>query len=999
MLCNSVAGAAKTSGPATVVRGELRQNYARITFEWPQTVFFSADAKGKKLTLTFDRKLGGSLQPMLAQLAPYVSAAQVKKDGRTVVLTLDRPYKIRTFVSDNIGGVDLLGVNPAAHALAKAGDPTTSPGRRQEQAQTDEARKLADLKPAAGESSPEPAPAASFTAAVAPAAADVAPAAPAEAAVSANAVSRPISDAEAIAKGITQQPSLPGVVKVGVSALEDSAVLRFPFEERVAMAVFMRARSLWVVVNKPLKLDLTDFDQMQPTVIGKAELRAANGATVLRMPIDDGVYISVAREENTEHWAVLLGPKKKPLTEVLPININTDPPAPPHLFVPALEMAKPVAILDPQIGDEIVAVPLFKPSQGVSLRRDFVEFTLLQTAQGVALAKKSDDVAVMELRSGLRIALPQGATLTPGLPEIDPAQVSASLTLSTLFPYELWKPEVPDDPFALRRQIRELQHVVVEAPNQQEANEARLRLAQLYLSLNALPEALALIDGISRTNPSFYRSNKLNALRGVANFLMYRFAEAARDFSASELNNNKEIDFWRAVLGDLLGSPDQKYDYLALNEDYISKYPPLFRQKLAIVAADRSIAAKDYNTALKIFDTLTADKLMEPIQPYVNFLLAKIAVETGQEEAGVASWDKLAQDYDHPFVQARAEYSRVIWAMEHDLLPKEKVIDRLERLRLGWHGDSLELSILSLLGDMYSQKKDYVNAMRIWNGAVISFPNSAAAIDMGRKMQETFITMFNEGVADGLPPLDALALYYEYRSYMPGGATGNAIIERLADRLVGVDLLDQAALLLDHHMRTQIEKDQRSRVGTRLATIYLLNHQPKKALEALENSVYGENPLLLRLARNRVTAEAVAQLGQSDKALATLGEDNSADAERIRIDIYWQEKDWPKLAKAIEARLKSRPENTAPVSLEESEYLIKLALAYVFQNDKLQLQYLHDYFGPLMENNPNRPMFDFVTGNDIALTTTNFEQVVEQLSQTRNFIQNYSARIKTAGLQ
>src|SRR6185295_17043958 len=97
------------------------------------------------------------------------------------------------------------------------------------------------------------------------------------------------------------------------------------------------------------------------------------------------------------------------------------------------------------------------------------------------------------------------------------------------------------------------------------------------------------------------------------------------------------------------------------------------------------------------------------------------------------------------------------------------------------------------------------------------------------------------------------------------------------------------------------------------------------------------------------------------------------------LSIYWREKDWPKVIESVESVLKSRQDAAAPVTLEESEYLLELSLAYVFQNDTGQLHYLRDYFGPLMEKNPNKQVFDFITSGDMQLTTTNFDEIVQHL--------------------
>ncbi len=1023
-----------------VVYGAVVRDYARITFEWPENAQFKVKAQGRKLTITFDRAVNSDFEEMLRALAPYVISAERKAGGKSVVLTMNRPYPIRTFISDNINGVDLLKIDSKIQSkqeLMSVVDKRLA-----------EAKRLAALVPAAGEeaspapaaveekkpeAAPEPAPVVEekkpATVPVAekkpepvaaepakieppapiaeeekpePAPAPVAekkpdPAPVAEEPKIALPEASEMSDAEALAAAKNAGPAKPdpsGKLKVNLSAGADNAVLRFPFTERVAMAVFVRTHTLWVVFNKKMPLDLKDFEPMPKTVIGKPEIITSATHTILRLPIDDGVNAAVTKEENNFDWAVLITPQKRELNNPIPVAVNTDPPVPPHVFLPTLEIADPVTVIDPQIGDQLIITPLYKAGEGVGNKRDFVEFSLLATAQGAVVNKKADDVTVVLLRNGLRISLPQGATLTPGLPVAAPiTSTGTSQSSVTLFPYAQWKPEIEAK---RRKQLRELFQRAVSAETQQESSEARQRAAQIYLGDGMAVEAIGYLDGINRTNPAFYRSNKLAAMRGAANFLLYRFTDAARDFSATELNDNKEIDYWRSMLSDLLGNSEQSYDYLALNPDYISKYPPIFRQRLSIVAADRSIAAKEYNTALKVFDTLEQDNLLEPIHPYINFLLAKISMENGQEEEGLAMLDKLADDYDHPFVRARGEFSRIVWQLNHDEMSRPKAIDRLERLRLAWHGDSLELNIGQLLGELYVQEKDYISAMRIWHGIVTGFPNTSYAQDMARKMQEAFVTLF-QGDAQDLSVIDALVLYNDYRNYAPSGATGEAIASKLADKLISIDLLDQAASLLDRQMKFEAEKEKRSELGAKLALVYLLNHQPTKALQALQDSVYGENAMTLRQYRNRLTAQAMIALGQSDKALQTLGQDNSEDAERLRIDVYWIERDWPRLTASIEQLFQSRIDVSAPLTLDESEHLLKLALAYIFQNDTAQLGYLRDYFGPLMAGNPYKPAFDFIASGDIRLTTTNFDEVLKFFTDTRAFIKNYKAEVKTAG--
>jgi hypothetical protein len=177
-------------------------------------------------------------------------------------------------------------------------------------------------------------------------------------------------------------------------------------------------------------------------------------------------------------------------------------------------MAEPITVQDPKVGDELVVVPLYVPGQGMRVKRDFIEFTLPSTAQGIVVIKKADTVAITQLRNGIRISMPEGATLSKGLPDLEEEKsLGALLNSSTFFHYETWRPENPENP---RAQIRRLLHRVIEARTPQESNAARLRIAQIYLSQGMMPEAIAYLDGIERVNPAYFRSSKLAALRGNA---------------------------------------------------------------------------------------------------------------------------------------------------------------------------------------------------------------------------------------------------------------------------------------------------------------------------------------------------------------------------------------------------------------------------------------------------------------------------------------------------
>ena len=89
--------------------------------------------------------------------------------------------------------------------------------------------------------------------------------------------------------------------------------------------------------------------------------------------------------------------------------------------------------------------------------------------------------------------------------------------------------------------------------------------------------------------------------------------------------------------------------------------------------------------------------------------------------------------------------------------------------------------------------------------ALLAYPDSEYTRQIQDEARITFDSLFLGGKADALPPIEALGLFYDYRDLTPIGWRGDEMIRRLADRLVAVDLLDQAAELLQHQVDNRLQ--------------------------------------------------------------------------------------------------------------------------------------------------------------------------------------------------
>src|ERR1700741_4830267 len=100
--------------------------------------------------------------------------------------------------------------------------------------------------------------------------------------------------------------------------------------------------------------------------------------------------------------------------------------------------------------------------------------------------------------------------------------------------------------------------------------------------------------------------------------------------------------------------------------------------------------------------------------------------------------------------------------------------------------------------------------------ALTAYPNSPHTISIQQEAGKTFDGLFLAGKADALPAIDALSLFYDFRDLTPIGRRGDEMIRRLAERLVSVDLLDQAADLLQYQVDNRLQGGAPAPAATRV---------------------------------------------------------------------------------------------------------------------------------------------------------------------------------------
>ena len=207
-----------------------------------------------------------------------------------------------------------------------------------------------------------------------------------------------------------------------------------------------------------------------------------------------------------------------------------------------------------------------------------------------------------------------------------------------------------------------------------------------------------------------------------------------------------------------------------------------------------------------------------------------------------------------------------------------------------------------------------------------------------------FRALFLDGQADGLEPVQALALFYDFKDLTPLGADGDLMVRKLVRRLVDVDLLPQAAELLKYQAENRLDGVPRAQVATDLAVIYLMDRRPEQAIEAINASRTTVLPASLSAERRLVEARAWSALGRYDSALEILDKDASKDAQDLHAEITWKQKNWAAAGPLFEKSLGARYKIAQPLSSDEEGRLLRAGVAYSLAGDgaalaRLQAQY------------------------------------------------------------
>jgi len=266
-----------------------------------------------------------------------------------------------------------------------------------------------------------------------------------------------------------------------------------------------------------------------------------------------------------------------------------------------------------------------------------------------------------------------------------------------------------------------------------------------------------------------------------------------------------------------------------------------------------------------------------------------------------------------------------------------------------------------MLERIYADTGRYGEAFAAARVATRLQPNSEAARQAQDAVSALFVQLFLTPKGDDLPPVDALGMFYENRELTPIGRRGDEMIRRLADRLVAVDLLDQAAELLQYQVDKRLEGAARAQVAARLAMVYLTNRKPDRAIAALRTTRIADLSGELRQQRLLLEARAQSDVGRHDLALDIISNITGREAIRLRSDIYWAARRWREASEQIELYYGERWRDFKPLNSVEKSDVIRAVVGYALAEDALGLARFREKYTPLMSGETDRTAFDIAS--------------------------------------
>jgi tetratricopeptide (TPR) repeat protein len=741
-----------------------------------------------------------------------------------------------------------------------------------------------------------------------------------------------------------------------VEAVRDSDGLRlkFSFAAATPAASFRRGDTVWLVFDSKKSLDVEPIRARGGAIIGDVSRLPLEKGQAVRIRLNRPLLHSLSSDDRGKgtSWTLVFAEKVQTSPQPLMVLRNITDPALANIVVPLASPGLLHRLVDPDVGDTLLVVTAPPPVRGFIKRQDFVDFALLDSSHGVAMRPNSDDVAIEIAPDKVIIGKPGGLTLS----SVDAAADRAPTAVRPIFDVEEWRKNQEAN-FIARQDVLITAAATAEPDKRP---QARLDLARFYMARGMYYESKGMAE-LLLADPS-PKIEEFSALmvHAIGSILTNRPELALKDLANPLIGNNYDSQLWQGLAFARQAKWAEAREKFK-NVEFAIASLPLDLQRIVTADAMRaSLEVKDYAGASKRRAELDVIGVPAAMKPAVAVLRGRLAEALGHDRDALDEYKFAIASSDRP-AAAEAKLLEIALRQKRDEIGQAEALRDLEILSVTWRGDSIEVKTLQMLARIYSDTGRYAEALGASRTATKLQPNSEVSRQAQDLASALFSQIFLSPKGDDLPPIDALAMFYEFRELTPIGRRGDEMIRRLADRLVAVDLLDQAAELLQYQIDRRLEGSARAQVAAKLAMVYLTNRKPDLAISALRSSRIADLSGELRQQRLLLEARAQSDIGRHDLAVDIISNIMGREAIRLRSDIYWAARRWRESAEQIELYYGDRWRDFKPLNSVEKGDVIRAVVGYALAEDALGLARFREKYAPLMSGETDKMAFDIAS--------------------------------------
>ncbi|WP_306222687.1 hypothetical protein [Bosea beijingensis] len=930
----------------------------RLIFSAPAETKLTTDLSDGTLKLVFDRPMNVEASAVRSALPSDIALTGLDagKEALSLNLTLPKDWQVRSFNDETGLVVDLL--RPVKQ----------------------EALSLVDLgKPAA------PAPPAPVATPPAEPGAKPAP------------VAQPATPP---AQAAAAAPAAPEVPPGPVAITADGKRLSFRFTRPTGAAAFLDAGVMTLVFDTRDTIDPAKLAGLMPKLIEDSTVTREGKVTLVKLRLAGQPLTRLF--DNGPTWSLDLGEEAgRPAAPVEPQR-SMDESGQTIVAVPLAGLTGIHWLESGPAGLPVAVATATGPTRLTPKPYQFVEFGLLPTAQGLAVQPHADDVVVRAGTERVRIGRSGGlnVSLDIGEPDRKAEEKVAKQEAAPLLDGDVWAKLRLGNP---RERAHALMLDVTDASRGRKS-EARLALARFYAANGLMPEAAGPLNAMLADDMKMRGNREALFLKGVIAAGMYRDQQALAAFDADPIKDDAEAGLWRALVEQRLDRNAQALAGFRRAEAVIDRYPPhlqgLFREAMARTA----LAQQDIAVAERQIQALADMPRGSFDEEHLALLQARLDDIGGRPEAAMNGYKRLFEAKSRPIAaEAQLRAVKLAAAEKRTDIKPEEAIARLETVSVIWRGGRLEIEALAELGRLYADQQRWRDAFMVARRANENFTEDPLTRRMHDETAQRFAELFSGSGLGKLSRIEALALFYDFKEFLPIGRRGDEITRLLADRLVELDLLDQASEILKYQMDRRLSGAARSTVAARLAMIELMNGKPADAVRALNTTRLVELPADIRRARLLLEAKALSDLSRTDQALEMLEAQQGPEIDRLRADIYWTGRRWREAGEAYERLLGESWRGDGTLSDSERADAMRAGVSYVMAGENLSLDRLRSKFAPKMARGADARTFAFITGADrtrasdireMARAAANADTLSDFLKAYRERYPAYSAAMR-----